>query len=234
MKNAVLFLFAVFISLPLFSCKNNHAQTIAGAEVRVSSNQNSALSILNNIENSQNLFIFFIPLFLLLIIGFYVYKNQKQKAELVKIQQTVGFLEEILQTKNIKENKLKELLIEKLDFAKKLTQMNIQPILNNSDFIKQYHKIFGYNIADTLNWDKLYPLFNELYNQIADKLRESHPALSEKELQFCCLIRAEFRREEIAFILSYEYNSIRTIKMRLRVKMGFDHHDDFDQFLFNL
>ncbi len=91
-----------------------------------------------------------------------------------------------------------------------------------------------YNIADTLNWDKLYPLFNELYNHIADKLKELYPDLSEKELQFCCFIRAGFRQEEIAAILSYEYNSMRTIKMRLRTKMGFEHYDDFDQFLFNL
>lgn len=197
-----------------------------------------------SLENEKNklliqrlhLIILFILIFLSLFIaiGIYVYKSQRQKAELAKIQQTVGFLEEMIQTKHSKENKLKELLIEKLDLARKLTQINIQPILNNNNFIKQYYKIFGYNIADTLNWDKLYPLFNELYNHIADKLKELYPDLSEKELQFCCFIRAGFRQEEIAAILSYEYNSMRTIKMRLRTKMGFEHYDDFDQFLFNL
>ncbi|MCL2650651.1 MAG: hypothetical protein FWD60_06455 [Candidatus Azobacteroides sp.] len=183
-----------------------------------------------------HLFIFYMSLFILLsvAVGFYIYKTQKQKAKLLQIQRTVGFLEEMLQSKNIKENKLKELLIEKLDLAKKITQMNIEPNQNNNYFIKQFHKIFGYNIAETLNWDKLYPLFNALYNNIVDKLKESYPTLTEKELQFCCLIKAEFRHDEIAFLLSYEYNSIRTIKMRLRMKMGFDSYDDFNQFLINL
>ena len=55
MKNSILLLLVISISLTLFSCKNKHAQTIAEAEILISSNPDNALTILSNIKNPKNL-----------------------------------------------------------------------------------------------------------------------------------------------------------------------------------
>ncbi len=161
-------------------------------------------------------------------------KNQKQKEKQLKVHQELLFMEEMLQSKKNKENKLRELLLEKLDVARKVALMKTYTKKNNSDFIKQYHEIFGSNMYDTINWKNLYPIFNELYNNIIIKLKDIYPSLTEKELQQCCLVRADFNADEIALFLSYEYNSVRTTKMRLRKKMGFENNEEFMQFLIDI
>ena len=150
------------------------------------------------------------------------------------MQQELLFLEEMLKSKNNKENKLRELLIEKIDIAKKVALMKSNINTNDNEFIKQYHKFFKRNISDTLEWDNLCPIFNELYNNFALKLKQAFPSLSEKELQHCCLIKANFSSEEIGLFLSYEYNSVRANKVRLRKKMGFENYDDFTEYINNL
>jgi DNA-binding CsgD family transcriptional regulator len=237
MKKLTLSFFVTLIFSILFSCENKYYQILANAEPLVPTNPDSARGVYFY-EDRVHPFFFYIALFILFLllfiaIGFGFYR--KQKNELLKAKQTVGSLEEMLHIKDFKENKLRELLLEKLDFAKKIAQMSMHPSnSNNYNFIKQFHRVFGYNIDENLNWANLYPIINELYNNIVDKLKVSYPTLTDKELQLCCLVRAEFRQDEIAFILSYEYNSIKTIKMRLRMKMKFDNNDDFNQFLINL
>jgi DNA-binding CsgD family transcriptional regulator len=143
-------------------------------------------------------------------------------------------LEEALKKKSDQDNILNELLMEKLNTVRGIIRLNIQSSDSYDKFIKQYNKVFQCSITDILMWENLYPLFNKLHDNIGEKLNKFHPTLTEKELQLCCLIRAKFRQDEIAHILSYEYNSIKTIKMRLRMKLGFESNDSFIQFLHSL
>ena len=197
-----------------------------------------------SLENEKNelimhrLYFFCICLFLIFAILiaaiFIIDKNKKHKSETLKKQQELLLLEEMLDSKNGKENKLKELLIHKLDIVKKVALMKSNANVSDSEFIKQFHKIFSQNISEALEWDNLYPIFDELYNNFAFKLKQAFPSLTAKELQHCCLIRADFTSEEIGLFLSYEYNSVRANKVRLRKKMGFETYEGFMEYINNL
>ena len=198
---------------------------------------NESLENEKNELTIQRLYLFIICLLLifsiLFVVMFFINKNKKHKSEFLKKHQELLFLEEMLESKNNKENKLKELLIEKLDVAKKVALMKIHTNINDSEFVKQYYKIFGQKISDALEWNNLYPIFDELYNNFVFKLKQDFPALTEKELQHCCLIKANFSSDEIGLLLSYEYNSVRTNKVRLRKKMGFETYEDFIEYIHN-
>lgn len=186
----------------------------------------------------QRLYFFFICLLVLFSIPFiiiaFINKNKRHEAESLKKHQELLLLEEMLASKNNTENKLKGLLIEKLDITKKVTLMQSYTNVSDNEFVEQYHKIFGQNTSDTMEWDNLYPILDELYDNFTSKLKLTFPALTEKEFQHCCLIRAGFDSEEICLFLSYEYNTIRSSKLRLRKKMGFDTFEDFTEYLNNL
>jgi len=186
----------------------------------------------------QRLYLFFICLLVIFSIPFiiilFMNKNKKYKSESLKKHQELLFLEEMLDAKNDKENRLKELLIEKLDVTKKVTLMHSYTNISDNEFVRKYYKIFGKNTSDTLEWDNLYPIFDELYNNLYSKLKHNFPTLTEKELQHCCLIRAGFNPEEIGLFLSYEYNSVRASKLRLRKRMGFETFVEFTEYLNNL
>ena len=197
-----------------------------------------------SIENEKNellierLYIIIVCLLLFfsipIIITFFRNRNRKQKMELLKARQTIESLEEMIETKNDKENKLREMMIEKLDLVKKVAQIKSFSNQNDSEFIKHYHNIFVRNATETLDWNNLYPIFNELYNNFAEKIKLVYPTLTEKDLQLCCLIRADFQQDEIGFIMSYGYESVKVIKMRMRKKLGFETNHDFLNFIRNL
>ncbi len=262
MKYIILLFFVLTILPGVFSCRNrqNDSQILIKVKRSRSSNPDSILILLKNNEKpakrdkkqyatyrppvtkdnhaKQPFYLFFICFSVVFLIPFIailiIKKNKKHRPKSLEKHQKLLFLEEMLESKNNTENKLKELLIEKLDITKKVVLMQSYTNINDGEFVKQFYKTFGKNISEILEWDKLYPIFDELYNNFTSKLKLNFPTLTEKEFQHCCLIRAGFNREEVCLFLSYEYNSIRTSKLRIRKKMGFDTFEDFTEYLNNL
>ena len=177
----------------------------------------------------------FLTLSICIIVMFFKYQNNKQKLELLKAQQNLKLLTGMIQNQSKNEDQLRQFFIEKLDIVKKITQMNSRQYQNNDLFIKQYYNIFGHNIAENLNWDNnLYAIFNGLYKNFVDRIKDQHPILTEKELQLCCLVKANFSKDEIGLLLSYEPDSIKTIRSRIGKKLGFSNNDNFTNYIINL
>ena len=200
--------------------------------------ENESLENENNELVIHRLYFFCICLLLifsiLCTIIFFINKSKKHKSESLQKQQELLFLEEMLESKNCKENQLKELLIKRLDIVKKVALMKSCTNISDGEFIKQFHKIFSQNISEAMEWVNLYPIFDELYDNFTFKLRQAFSTLTEKELQHCCLIRADFNSEEIGLFLSYEYNTVRANKVRLRKKMGFETYEEFIDYINSL
>lgn len=136
-------------------------------------------------------------------------------------------LEGVLTEHNRKDERLRAILMEKLNIAQKVAQLNIVPTDNDDVFMKRYQKVFGKNLMDELDWENLYALINDLYNGFADKIKAKYPDIAAKDLQLCCFIRAGFQPEEMAVLLNYTQNTIRVKKSRLAQKMGFADYDSF-------
>jgi len=165
---------------------------------------------------------------------FVVLKMKRKQAELLQAEQAIQAFNTMLDSHNDQNRKLVAFLTDRLDLARKVAQMNIVTSDNTDNFIKQYNKLFGKNLLDELNWENIYPLINDLYNGFATKMMQAHPDLSEKELQLCCCIRAEFRNEEIAVLLDYTQNTVRVKKSRLSSKLGFASYDAFQEHIIAL
>ena len=162
---------------------------------------------------------------------------KRKKEEIRRIEQNLETMRAMLHDNN-DENKhsLRQVLMEQLDIVRKIAQLETTP----SNAVKQnlkeaYFKIFGKNLTEQLNWDNLYPVIDNLYNGFVSKLRNKYPDLLEKQIQLCCLLRADFKTEEITFILNYDnVTSTQTQKTKLRMKMGFSGIQELLIFLKNI
>lgn len=174
--------------------------------------------------------IVFVLLLAAFIFWFFSSMVKKKNQNLIEAEDTLEMLNNMLLEKDNRENQFKSLLIEKLDIAKKVAQMEIAPAKDHNLFLKRYNAVFDENLQEVLDWENLYPLINDLYKGFIDKVTKLFPLLNEKEIQMCCLIRAGFSNNEIAFILAYTYESVRVRKVDLRKKMGFSSNMEFQNF----
>lgn len=168
----------------------------------------------------------------ILIIYYLIRKTKTRTKDLLVAEHTMETLQRMLSFHEGQDTKLRRLLVERLDIARKVAKMQDKKTKNDKDFIKEYNRIFDRNLLDSLfDWNNIYSLINDIYNGFANKIGERFPELSEKEKRLICLLRAEFSADEISSLLLYEYDSVRVMKMKLRIKLGFDNNENFMTFL---
>ena len=165
---------------------------------------------------------------------YFISKIRKKERELLEAEQAIQTFSQLLGKQNQQDERLASFLVDKLDLTRKVAQMNVVATENTTDFIKQYHKIFGKNLMDEISWDNIYPVINDLYGGFVAKVEAQYPNLTDKELQLCCFIRAEFKTEEVAVLLSYTQSTVRVKKSRLARKMGFVDYDTFATYIMSL
>ncbi len=179
----------------------------------------------------QYLIILLIFTFLLcLSLGYFFFSSvKKKKREITEAEENIEMLKGML----LKENSpIKEILLQRLNIARKVTQIELLPHKkNDKEFLKRYNEIFKDDLKDLLLWENLMPVFEDLYKDFIHTINSTYPELADKDKIICCLIHAGFSIPEVAFITSYTYDSFRVYKVKLRKKMGFDSNGDFMNFL---
>jgi|GEM_PF-3197617 len=204
------------------------------------------------IENEYNLVLIHrlrlvIAVVVIILLGvlaawFLMYRIKRRENELLEAKQTLNTFGDMLgqKDKQLKSfdhelserdaqlsqqaEQLRSFLMDKLDIARKITQMNVVTTNNTNEFMRQSQKVFGQNVMD---WKNIYPVINDLFDGFVDKIKMAYPNLTEKELRLCCFIRAGFKSDEQAVLLDYTQSSIRVKRTQLVKKMGFDNAEAF-------
>ena len=164
------------------------------------------------------------------LVGTIYYIVKRKNKNIIDAEEKLENLKRILF--NIENNDLlNSMLSQKIDIARKITQIEMLPNRDDKIFFAQYKEIFDEDLEKLLRWDNLFPIFQNRYKDLSDKLTSNYPNLSEKERQICYLIHAGFSLNEMAFLLSYTYDSVRVFKFNVRKRMGFVSNDEFMEFL---
>ena len=90
-----------------------------------------------------------------------------------------------------------------------------------------------------IDWQSIYQTIDLVYDSFYSRLVEkyggnatqempdgAHPVLNEKELQLCCLLRADFSTKEINMLTRQSLQTIYQCKTQVRQKLGLDEGDD--------
>jgi len=84
---------------------------------------------------------------------------------------------------------------------------------------------------DTLNWERLYRVMNDLHNGFFDLLRERFPLLEEDEFRICCLTYTQFSSSEISIIMGQSINTIQMKRSAIRKKLQIPSKGNIPHFL---
>ena len=87
--------------------------------------------------------------------------------------------------------------------------------------------------VDTLlNWKDLYQTIDYIYEDFYTRLEEKHgDLLNEKEIQLCCLLKANFSTKEISIVTQQGIRTVYQRKTVIRQKLGMEEKGDIVEWL---
>lgn len=164
--------------------------------------------------------------------GLYFYtRNKRDKALAVQEENEVlqRMLEEALSPGGKKQQDshfFKRILLQKLGLIRIVANT---PTPANQQLLRQVHGRSGAreNQGDLLDWNDLYPVVDSLYGGFYSRMKEKYAdRLNEKEMQLCCLLRADFSTKEISSVTGQSIRTIYQRKTTIRQKIGIDEKGD--------
>ena len=88
-------------------------------------------------------------------------------------------------------------------------------------------------LSDT-DWKEIQLMLDSGYDDFTKKLRIRFPMLSEKDINFCCLVKINMSIQSLTDIYCISKNSVSRRKLRLKEKMGIGEETTLDEFLSRL
>lgn len=119
-----------------------------------------------------------------------------------------------------KDMMVKKALLMQLNITKVLSQLNEKSEKEQS-FLEKFNSLFyGEQHTLEIDWSEIYLLIDLLYDDFAGKLKSYYSEiLLEKEIQLCCLLKANMDTIEIACVMKQSINTVRTRKTSIRKKL---------------
>ena len=81
------------------------------------------------------------------------------------------------------------------------------------------------------DWKDLRLMLDSTYPDFTQKLRKSFPSLTEKDINFCCLVKINMSLQSLADIYCISGNSVSRRKLRLKEKFGIGKDESLTRFL---
>lgn len=170
---------------------------------------------------------------LVLVVGavavYIVYNRRKRK--LVAAEERIEALNEMLsEVRNSKEDDnssaLKKLALQQMGIFRVFAST---PGETSREALKKISGIGdkGFGVEKLMDWDNLYTMIDQLYDNFHSRLIEEYPDLfSQKEIQIICLMKADFTTKEIAFITEQSTATVYVRKSSIRKKLEAPENSD--------
>lgn len=199
------------------------------------SEQNQELTIEK--QRIQLLLLGIILVILLITFLTYLYVRRK-KEKIYQMEEKMESIQELLadvsiDLKESRENNtyFKKVLLQQLGLIR---QTASNPTSQNQEMLQRMAKITNEEIpVDSLIvWNDLYALIDSLYDNFYTKMNNSFGSIfSEKEIQLCCLLCADFSTKEISVITQQSIRTIYQRKTIVREKLDMPQGEDIVEFI---
>ena len=103
------------------------------------------------------------------------------------------------------------------------------PTVANQEMLRQMTEIANNDVSvdSLLDWDTLYRTIDYVYDNYHSSLKEKYgDVLNEKEIQLCCLLRANFSTKEISIVTRQGVRTVYQRKTVIRQKLGIKEKGD--------
>ncbi|MBV5282750.1 MAG: hypothetical protein JZU53_10010 [Paludibacter sp.] len=163
-----------------------------------------------------------VSILIFLIIGVYLYHRSR-----LRKQQIENYKQE-LDSKQVFVSQSISTKIEELKSIQTKTRRNAQP----DDRLKLSKELYN-NALHIDNWDVFSSEMNHAFNNIVDKLHTDHPALSRKEISWCCLHLLDISNVDRVLLLETTTEGLYKLKQRIAQKLNLVSTKELDTYLRN-
>ncbi len=164
---------------------------------------------------------------------FYYRKYTLSKRHELEAEQKIYHLLNMAKSYSEKEITFRNALLEQFEILKKTASLENYIRQGDSNRSKLLLRKFNEIVygQDTLNWERLYRVMNDLHNGFFDLLRERFPLLEEDEFRICCLTYTQFSSSEISIIMGQSINTIQMKRSAIRKKLQIPSKGNIPHFL---
>lgn len=155
-------------------------------------------------------------LLLACMVIYYLNRRRKQMMKYFNLQHRIEALEKL---ENI-QDETKALILQELEIAKQIAMLKHTQKEKSEKLLKELDKLNllkGNKLLST-RWNDFYHHIDISFNHFHERLTRRYPALNEKEVQLCCLMKAGFRTEEIAAVWMQSVFTVHKYKTSIRKK----------------
>lgn len=157
--------------------------------------------------------------------SFYLWRKRRDE-RIWEVERRVETLQKLCELQEGQTNKIKCILMNKLELSRRLASLSCQELPKNVSFLKMYDEMLGGVHSTVLNWEEFYLVIDTLYADFHNKLLQYFPVLSEKEIQTLCLLKGGFRNDEIAFVMDTGIASVYKRRTTIREKLNLEERMD--------
>ena len=108
------------------------------------------------------------------------------------------------------------------------------PTTANQELIRRMSEIVDGQIPvdSLLNWEDLFQTIDYIYEGFYTRIKEKYgEILNEKEIQLCCLLKANFSTKEISIVSAQGVRTVYQRKSVIRQRLGMEEKGDIVEFL---
>lgn len=189
-------------------------------------------------QKEQMLFIALTFIFIITILGLLLWlRNRRYK--LVEKEEELDSLRKLLSEsyEAIEDRKddrfFKKILLQQLGIIRMAAS---NPTTANQDLLKRMKEITSQevNVDALLSWKDLYQTIDYIYDGFYTSLMEKFgTVLNEKEIQLCCLLKANFSTKEISVVTQQSVQTVYQRKSTIRQTLNMPEAEDIVSFITN-
>ena len=172
-------------------------------------------------------------IFLIVSLGFYIRKRKQQMEE--KEEELEALRQLITESQQHTEQKddrfFKRILLQQLVVIRMAAS---NPTNANQELIRRMSEIVDGQVPvdSLLHWEDLYQTIDYIYDGFYTRIKEKYgKVLNDKELQLCCLLKANFSTKEISIVSSQGVRTVYQRKTVIRQKLGMEEKGDIVEYL---
>lgn len=186
-------------------------------------------------QRSQLTFIY-IGIAFIAIIGGFAFYIRKRKHQMEEKEEELETLRQLVtesqqHTEQKDDRFFKRILLQQLGVIRMAAS---NPTNANQELIRRMSEIVDRQVPvdSLLNWEDLYQTIDYIYDGFYTRITEKYgELLNEKELQLCCLLKANFSTKEISIVSSQGVRTVYQRKSVIRQKLGMEEKGNIVEFL---
>ena len=156
-------------------------------------------------------------------------QSEEKEEELEALRQLINESQQHTEQKD--DRFFKKIMLQQLGVIRMAAS---NPTAANQELIRRMTAIANKEVEvdALLNWEDLYQTIDYIYEDFYTRLKAKYGnLLNEKEIQLCCLLRANFSTKEISIVTQQGIRTVYQRKSVIRQKLGMEEKGDIVEWL---